>query len=45
MFNAIFVPVAAWGKLTPLSAMLLMLASSTTVLLNSLRIRRHRSKR
>ncbi len=39
-FNAVFIPVAAAGKLVPLAAMLLMLASSTAVLLNSLRLRR-----
>jgi cation transport ATPase len=39
-FNTFFVPVAAWGQLTPLMAMLLMLTSSTAVLLNSLRLRK-----
>ncbi|HEX7599667.1 MAG TPA: HAD-IC family P-type ATPase, partial [Polyangia bacterium] len=39
-FNGLFVPVAAMGLLTPLAAMLLMLLSSTSVLLNSLRLRR-----
>ena len=39
-FNVLFVPVAAAGRLTPLMAMLLMLASSTAVILNSLRMRR-----
>lgn len=38
-FNTVFIPVAAAGGLTPLAAMLLMLASSTAVLLNSLRMR------
>ena len=38
-FNAVFVPVAAAGALVPLAAMLLMLASSTAVLLSSLRLR------
>jgi len=39
-FNALFIPVAALGLLTPLWAMLLMFLSSTTVLLSSLRLRR-----
>ncbi len=39
-FNTLFIPLAALGYLTPLWAMLLMLASSTAVLLNSLRMRR-----
>ena len=39
-FNSLFIPVAVAGKLVPLVAMLLMLASSTAVLLNSLRLRR-----
>jgi heavy metal translocating P-type ATPase len=38
-FNAVFIPVAAAGKLLPLVAMLLMLSSSAGVLLNSLRMR------
>jgi P-type E1-E2 ATPase len=38
-FNAVFIPVAAAGKLLPLVAMLLMLLSSAGVLLNSLRMR------
>jgi cation transport ATPase len=38
-FNAVFIPVAAAGKLVPLAAMLLMLVSSAGVLLNSLRMR------
>jgi cation transport ATPase len=39
-FNGVFLPVAAAGWLTPLAAMLLMLASSGAVLLNSLRLLR-----
>ncbi len=39
-FNTVFIPVAAMGKLVPVIAMLLMLASATAVLLNSLRVRR-----
>jgi Cu2+-exporting ATPase len=39
-WNGLFVPVAAAGLLTPLVAMLLMLISSTSVLLNSLRLLR-----
>lgn len=39
-FNGLFLPVAAWGSLTPLAAMLLMLVSSAGVLLNSLRLLR-----
>jgi cation transport ATPase len=39
-WNGLFVPVAAAGLLTPLVAMLLMLLSSTSVLLNSLRLLR-----
>jgi heavy metal translocating P-type ATPase len=39
-FNAVFIPVAALGKLVPLVAMLLMLVSSTAVLLNSLRLKK-----
>jgi len=39
VFNTIFIPVAAAGRLTPLTAMLLMLVSSAGVLLNSLRMR------
>jgi len=38
-FNALFIPVAALGGLTPLAAMVLMWLSSTAVLLNSLRLR------
>jgi cation transport ATPase len=38
--NGVFLPVAAAGWLTPLAAMLLMLASSSAVLLNSLRLLR-----
>lgn len=38
-FNSFFIPIAAMGKLVPLAAMLLMLASSIAVLLNSLRLR------
>ncbi|GAB4298262.1 MAG: cation-translocating P-type ATPase [Myxococcota bacterium] len=36
-YNTLFIPVAAMGELTPLTAMILMLISSTTVLINSLR--------
>jgi len=39
-FNLLFVPLAALGHLTPLAAMALMVASSTAVLLNALRMRR-----
>lgn len=38
-FNALLIPVAALGGLTPLAAMILMWLSSTAVLLNSLRLR------
>jgi len=40
LYNTLFIPVAASGRLTPLMAMLLMLVSSTSVLINSLRIKR-----
>jgi heavy metal translocating P-type ATPase len=38
-FNTLFIPIAAMGKLVPLAAMLLMLTSSITVLLNAMRLR------
>ena len=40
LFNAVFIPIALAGYLTPFTAMLLMLASSVIVLGNSLRLRR-----
>jgi heavy metal translocating P-type ATPase len=42
-FNGLFIPLAAAGLLTPLAAMLLMLASSSAVLLNARRVSPHRA--
>ncbi len=39
LFNAVFIPIAVAGYLTPFTAMLLMLGSSIVVLTNSLRLR------
>ena len=40
VFNLIFIPIAIAGELSPLLAMILMLASSIAVLTNSLRLRK-----
>lgn len=39
IYNVLFIPVAALGYLVPLAAMVLMLFSSTSVLVNSLRVK------